>query len=585
MKQIVISKILLLYLFFIFCFLGDAATLQEATEAFQRGELKAGIEICKSIIGESEELNDDLCKAYIQTGIAYFLEDSEEMQGNISSLHSLLEGYLAEAQDKSKIEGALAILAFLSGKSDETLLSNKIEKLENDWKASAVIAKYLVNVKNWADAKVLVKLTDEYFSLLSGFKTDCWATAWYPRLKLWNKWILNGEGDKNSLEKLIAQNGLESRKEREKAKNDEKYAILSSIIQSYLKNEIKKAKNQSEEAIKKFSAEENEKMKPVLAILSLLAQKENPSFQDIFNMTKNDPQLWSLGALAFFVRYVSDKNKAEQNVLLQCLDNYKNNSETGELHPEVGRWKERVSVWEKWCESGFKGNYDIEPLLVAYSKGGKPVASASETSSVKTPSTGASETNPDMPSLADIKTEDFVLLREQYQKRPRPAGLLFKDEEIKKYLLTLPEQTRKIEKKRYEQISKIREYLIRILERNPYPKGLKTKNGTVNGQVAMANESIVIVRSGKKNKRFEWSELAFEQFESFLLYYAQQRLNTGGGGLVSKEESKKNAAQDFLLLAILCDWYGKYDSALKYGRKAASLDENIESSVSEFLFK
>ncbi|MEM4248335.1 MAG: hypothetical protein QXH80_03630, partial [Candidatus Nanoarchaeia archaeon] len=584
--QIVISKILLLFLFLLFCFFGVAATLQEATEAFQRGELKPGIEICKSIIGESEELNDDLCKAYIQTGIAYFLEDSEEMQGNISSLHSLLEGYLAEAQDKSKIEGALAILAYLSEKLDENSLSGKIEKLENDWKATAVIAKFLVNVKKGADAKVLVKLTEEYFSLLSGYKTDCWATAWYPRLKLWSKWILNGEGDKSSLEKLIAQNGLESRKEREKAKNDEKYAILSSIIESYLKNDIKGAKNQAEEAIKKFSAEENEKIKPVLAILSLLAQKENPSFQDVFNMTKNDPQLWSLGALAFFVRYVSDKNKTEQNVLLQCLDNYKNNSETGEVHPQVAKWKERVLVWEKWCESGFtKGKYDIEPLLVAYSKGARPVASASETSSIKTPLTGASGTNADTPSLDDIKTEDFILLREQYQKRPRPAGLLFKDEEIKKYLLTLPEQTRKIEKKRYEQISKIREYLIRILERNPYPKGLKTKNGTVNGQVAMANESIVIVRSGKKNKRFEWSELAFEQFENFLLYYAQQRLNTGGGGLVSKEESKKNSAQDFLLLAILCDWYGKYDSALKYGRKAVSLDESIEAEVSEFLFK
>ncbi len=576
-----------LYLAF-FCLFGliiaqvSADTLTECTELFQKGEFGAGILQCEKIISSSEDMDDATCKIYVMSAIAYLLEDSQEQQTRISSLNTMLEGSKEDEEPDPSLNFSIAISSFLSGKSDSKALEAGLASAQNDWKAMGLIAKYLVSLKSGASDTELSEITDAYFASLAGFQTDNWATAWYPRLKQWNRWVIMGQGDKKSLEKLVAENGKESRKVRQEAGEDEKFAKISSVLELYLANEADKAKKLAAASSEEFASKKDEKLQPSIMALEMLAGKKSPSFQELFKLSNKDPQVWALASLSFFVKYASESSRPEPHLFLQCLDNYKKNCRAGSEKTEVLRWEPRIDVWEKWVEGGFKAQKGLEALLISCSKKSAGKASPAPSDSSQAPQASSEG----LPALADMTTENFAAMREGgYQKRPRPAGLLFNDDEAKRYVMTLPEPARKPEAERYNKVCKIKGYLVQILERNSYPKGLKVKSGTASGTVSMANENIVILKVGKKKtKRYEWTDLAFEQFEDFLKYFANQKATTVAG-IVSKDEAKKNAAQDYLLLSLLCDWYARYDKSLEYARKAVSLDPSLEELVPPLLFK
>ncbi len=195
-------------------------------------------------------------------------------------------------------------------------------------------------------------------------------------------------------------------------------------------------------------------------------------------------------------------------------------------------------------------------------------------------------------AVEDIKPDELEWTRKLYPSRYRPLSMDFEDKDVQKYLQSVPQNLQEGEKARIEKIRDVKPLIVRIIERNPYdPKtgGIKIRSGTsttsVSGMISLANEEMVIVKKGKndkKGKRYKWDELAFEQYENFLTYYAGQRLQKAGGN-VSKDESRKYAGEDYFRLALLCDWFGEYESCIEHLKKAIELNPDLKNSAGPLL--
>lgn len=177
---------------------------------------------------------------------------------------------------------------------------------------------------------------------------------------------------------------------------------------------------------------------------------------------------------------------------------------------------------------------------------------------------------------------------EKYEGRPKPASMDFDDDIFEKYLNALPVNLRATEKLRYSTVKNIKSFIVRVLERSPYSKGLKTRKGNKRGVVYMANiHGLRLKKStrSKKGKSYKWKELKFEQYPEFMEYFAKRRLGISGAGQLSKKKLKQDAAMEYLGMAILCDWFGHYKNALKHAKRAVKICPDIKIRVSRMMLR
>ncbi len=198
----------------------------------------------------------------------------------------------------------------------------------------------------------------------------------------------------------------------------------------------------------------------------------------------------------------------------------------------------------------------------------------------------------DVKSIDTISIEDFQSSRTPFKNRPKPVGLNFDDAAVAKYISSLPKDMQKTEGERYENIKQVKPYLVRLFERNPYSgNGLllqskgEAKPVKRNLMVTMANDKYLVTKvnaNSKKPTRHYWNELDFEQYEVFFEYFINKRVGVSAGDVVSKDV-EKHAANDYLLLSMLCDWYGRYDKAIDYAKKAIERNSSIKKQANNLL--
>jgi hypothetical protein len=115
------------------------------------------------------------------------------------------------------------------------------------------------------------------------------------------------------------------------------------------------------------------------------------------------------------------------------------------------------------------------------------------------------------------------------------------------------------------------------------------KNGRKRkGVVYMANENILRLKKSvrsKRGKNYKWSDISFSQYPAFLEYFATRRLRMPGAGLHSRKEMKKNAANEYLAAAILSDWFGYYENALRYAKRAVDIYPDMKKQVSRMMLE
>jgi hypothetical protein len=201
---------------------------------------------------------------------------------------------------------------------------------------------------------------------------------------------------------------------------------------------------------------------------------------------------------------------------------------------------------------------------------------------------GAAAVTDDFKKLAlnDLSASWLKAHRDFAAGRPRPADYNFSQDAFTVYLGTVPDEKRLQEEKRFKEVSGIKDYLVRLMERNPYDKPLKMKNGRVVSGDMMVNPKFISVKvKSNDRERFTWDLIPPDQIANILEHFANLRLSASGGATVSREQQKLESAEDLLRIGIFCDWYGDYASAVKYAKKAAETDPKIADNVKKCMMQ
>ena len=554
------------------CFL--SATLwaddffDEAVRASRDGKVDALIANCGNIItGKADTAT--MAKAYTMLALGYTLEAGDNANDRCLGLIDLLPEDVARTS-------AMPIIQLLAGEIKTGQMKEKMAGAPQEWQAVGAVAKYLDGVRRKAGLKELYDYTREYKDNIIGMPEN-WAKAWQLRLIDWHKWIQSGQGDKSKLEKLIADNGAKALLKKPDADQEEDFASVSEVIRLYLQNNPQAAREAAVVAKTRYSNTTD----PLYTVLDYLSGNKVLTQEKIFEKTSSKASVWAIATVAMFAKSLSDSSVPNKQILYYYIDNYNGNYKFLQKYPDITAWKPSVDLWRKWIDSGFNKNAasGLEPLLIARS-GGKSQGQEVAVAEVK---------QDDVKDITTMELEEFQKGRDElYGKRPRPASMDFEDGEFNKYLNTLPKERQPMEKTRYNTVKDIKHFIVRVLERSPYPEGLITKSGEKKGVVYMANENIIRLKKStrsKKGKSYEWSDLAFEQYPAFMEYFAKRRLGVSGAGQKTRKDIKKDAAMEYLGMAVLCDWFGHYEDALKHAKRAVEISPECKDQVSMMMLR
>lgn len=366
-----------------------------------------------------------------------------------------------------------------------------------------------------------------------------------------------------------------------------KQAALQLAIATYLNND-KNAPNKCGVITDQLLSSGVERDDPAMSILRYLSAGQiNPS--NLRDQLIGEPELKLVGGVAIFVKEVY--NKGSDAEIRTAYRNFSSNSTyVNEKYWGNASWKERISSWHDWIFIG-KGNAGImEPLI----RGAKKVSPATGNGTGKTPQTSTRVTvRKETPPAVKIKKKDPSLSlnaltpewlqahRTFASSRPKPADYTFSDTAIKSYLSRLPQQYVQSETNRANQITPLKSHLVGMMLHMPYGNtGIQRKQGRPISGSIMANRNYISVKlSSGKRIRVEWKDVHFDQFIKFLDHYARVRGDADAGATVSKSKQKREAAWSYLRIAIVCDWYGDYKAAVRFTRKAVSVDQGIEDEA------
>ena len=116
--------------------------------------------------------------------------------------------------------------------------------------------------------------------------------------------------------------------------------------------------------------------------------------------------------------------------------------------------------------------------------------------------------------------------------------------------------------------------MIKNLNFSQYSGTIKLKKKSVRGKVLKADSKYITIKSRYGAKKYRWSDLKPEQYITFSESYIKNNIGGKVAGrsniFSSREATEKVLTKEYRLLAILCDWYGDYPAAFKFGKKADS---------------
>ncbi len=350
---------------------------------------------------------------------------------------------------------------------------------------------------------------------------------------------------------------------------------IADLIDLYISGKPADAMMLAMDKTDEFQGEKTDPAYLILAYLSGTLQDMRP----VALASEKKPDMWALASMAFFVRNLSVSDKPD-SFELQCnLQNYKN-ALASSKSPLVAKWKDSAEVWIKWCEDEFNSSSPLPPLLAAKSGSATVMTTTPASAAV---SAADSQEQPDKSGvLAAVASFDMNSVtagtvsgnNTLFAGRPRPVNYEFDDAAMTKYFASISsEAARKAEERRYKFIADVKDSLIKTFERNAFEGVVKTRKAQqFSGTVAIANQNALTVRNAQaaKGTKLEWKELDPSQIPVMLTFFAEQRLRVIMGNVPMKER-QRDAAIDYLRAAVFADWYGDYEQASVYFKKAVSI--------------
>ena len=367
-----------------------------------------------------------------------------------------------------------------------------------------------------------------------------------------------------------------------------KQAALQLAIATYLNKDSQAAGKCSIIADRLISSGV-ERDDPSMALLRYLSAGQiNPS--NLRNQLTGEKKLKLVSEIAVFIKEAY--NKGNDLTIRTAYRNFSaNSSGISDKYWGNKSFRSRIDIWHNWIFLGEGDVATMEPLIAGMRKSGTAASSASVNRSstparrisTRRTSTPAARTRKHDPSLSlSALTPEWLAQHRKFAKsRPKPKDYTFSDSSIQAYLSKLPKKYVPAETDRANQITPVKAHLCGMMLHMHYGKtSIKRRRGRPISGTIMANQKYLSVklRSGTR-KRIMWNEIHFDQFVKFLAHYAKLRGEADAGATVSKSKQKREAAWGYLRIAILCDWYGKYKDAIRYTRKAVSVDRGIENEA------
>ncbi len=378
-----------------------------------------------------------------------------------------------------------------------------------------------------------------------------------------------------------------------------KQAVVQAAVGIYLQN-LPDAKIECLSFAEKLSNYGVDEDDPAMLLIRFMSNGETYTsrLKDAFS---DDDYYRALASYCLYVKSIYDGEKDLERVSFsrRCLA-------AGEkVAPEFwgNAWLGRVHTWKEWMEFGKGDAAGLEPLIAANKyeltspgarKPDSKPAEEPESVAMRPPEQEKSELDLKPAEEKAVADVDLSLLTAKWLEddrasfasgRPRPSDYNFTASQMDGYLAGVQESRRENESTRLRQVSGMKNYLCQLLSRSAYNKPVKTSDGrTFTGQM-MANPNYISMKTGKGFQRLNWNQLPPAEMTRIISHFAEARMKVSGAAGTSAETRKKEAAQDYLRLAILCDWYGDYPDAVEYARKSISVYPDSEKSVKKFMMK
>jgi eukaryotic-like serine/threonine-protein kinase len=384
---------------------------------------------------------------------------------------------------------------------------------------------------------------------------------------------------KSQIASMLAETALDSAELEVEGK---KQAALQLAIATYLNND-KNAPSKCGIISDRLISTGVERDDPVMSILRYLsAGPINPS--NLRDQLTGETELKLVGGVAIFVKEVF--NKGSDSEIRTAYRNFDSTSVDDGYWGNVS-WKDRITLWHGWLFLGKGNSATLEPLIVSARKPNSsevrrtaPVKVVKRRPVKQSQSVKARKHDPSL-SLSALTPAWLKEHRAFASSRPKPRDYTFLDSAIQAYLSKLPKQYVQSETNRADQFTPLKDHLCGMMLHMPYGNtSIKRRRGRPVVGSLMANRNYISVklRSGKR-VRVMWRDVHFDQFTKFLNHYARLRGEADAGETVDKSKQKREAAWGYLRIAILCDWYGKYKDAVRFTRKAVSVDKGIENDA------
>jgi hypothetical protein len=530
-------------------------------QAIQQGNIEKGKEYSAEIIFSSEDQAEN-AKINVIMSILLFLEMNPD--ATVRSI-SICDFFDAEASPDEK--NAILVLSYLGGKISKKKLTEELKESDPNWQATALTAEYVKILKDTGvDPEKLNACVKKYMEISEGMETDSWGNIWKQRLILWHNSLQGSEETNTPLEPLIA-----------KVKEDmingpikEQLTTINNIIAQLLKNHKIEATRDLKKAIILLSPKKNDPQnKPYLNILTYLDGKVE-NIKDIYKATMQQPDFFLITSVAIFVKKLSAKKPGDlyKKAFLTYLDNFLKNIKNSKQEL-VQQWKPQVEKWKKWCDTDFPYSTSLEPLLALHSRA---IEKQKKKELALKKALMLYEKIKFYRSFSQLSMTEYKKVRELFKDRPHPPGLNFSGPEIKKYMSSLPFELQKGEWRRLAYMRTFKKKMIEHLNFSKYNGYITVKGKKIKGQIFKADENYITVKIRHSKKKYKWEDFPPEQYIMFAESYINRNIGGKGGssGFSSKNATDKILTKEYRLLAIACDWYGKYAEAIKFGKKADS---------------
>ncbi len=344
------------------------------------------------------------------------------------------------------------------------------------------------------------------------------------------------------------------------------------------------AKQRCEVLAKQLEAVGVSRSDPAVEVLRFLSNDDYSADYLQKRMTEEKPGHQAMARLAICLRALYNQRPSAE----WTVDwNEYVNARIPEEH-WTGAWRKRANErWYRWLMMGQGNPAELEPLV------GKSKVKASPPQSFSAAPAAAKEPRPSgdagkaVPAVGGTTVAVLQGRRTFAAGRPKPDTLSFSQDDFMKYLSGIPDAVKESEKARFECVSQTKQYIVKLFKLNPQYQfdggnvALKSGETLRVSSIMLSQDTLTLILQDGGKKKIQWAELALPQVLKFIEAFAEKKLQVSDPN--KKKSFAADAANDFLVAAVLSDWYGKYDESVKYAKKAIAVDPEVASKVEQLL--